>query len=64
MSAIDGPRDRASTGKMPRVTVRLPEDLLDEVDGLADDGLYASRSEAMRAGLRQLVEDSTDGGEQ
>lgn len=37
-----------------RVTFRLPERILSDVDGLVDAGVYSSRSEAIRAGLRGL----------
>lgn len=39
---------------MKRVTFRVPGGLLSDVEGQADAGLWANRSEALRAGLREL----------
>jgi len=38
-----------------RVTARIGNDLLDEVDQLVEDGRFDSRSHAIRAGLRNLI---------
>lgn len=38
-----------------QIAVKLPEELLAEIDGLVSAGLMASRSEAVRRGLSDLV---------
>jgi len=38
-----------------RVTARIGDDLLDEVEQLVEDGRFDSRSHAIRAGLRTLT---------
>ena len=40
---------------MQRVTVRVPEPMLSDLDGLVDDE-YPNRSEALRAAILQLVD--------
>jgi Arc/MetJ-type ribon-helix-helix transcriptional regulator len=39
-----------------QIAVRLPEDLLERVDQLVDDGVYESRAAAVRAALELLAE--------
>jgi Arc/MetJ-type ribon-helix-helix transcriptional regulator len=39
----------------PQIAVKLPEELLEAVDGLVEAGRFDSRSEAVRAGLGILV---------
>jgi Arc/MetJ-type ribon-helix-helix transcriptional regulator len=39
-----------------QIAVRLPEELLAEVDNLVARGLYASRAAAVRAGLEAVTE--------
>jgi Arc/MetJ-type ribon-helix-helix transcriptional regulator len=47
---------------MERVTVRLPDEQLTAVEALVEDGQFPSRSEAIRAAVRQrLGEDETTG---
>jgi Arc/MetJ-type ribon-helix-helix transcriptional regulator len=41
---------------MTQLVTRLDDDLLREVDALIADGVVANRSEAVRLGLRELVE--------
>lgn len=41
---------------MTQFVTRLDEELADEVDALIAGGIVASRSEAVRLGLRNLVE--------
>ena len=41
---------------MAQFVTRLDEELVSEVDGLVADGVVASRSEAVRLGLEQLVD--------
>ncbi len=40
------------------VSVSLPEDLVDRVDGLADGGEYSGRSEIVRAALRPFLHEA------
>lgn len=40
-----------------RLTIRFEADTIDDVDALVEDGHYANRSEAIRQGVRDLVED-------
>ena len=58
MSAETGPHDRGAAA-MERVTVRVTERRLDELEALVDAGEYPNRSEAIREGLRQLVGEDT-----
>jgi len=39
---------------MQNLAIRVPDELLEELDELVDDR-YASRSEAVRHGVRQLI---------
>lgn len=41
---------------MERVTLRIPEQHIEEVEQLAEEGEYPNRSEAIRAGVRLLLE--------
>lgn len=41
---------------MTQLVTRLDDDLLRDVDALVADGVVASRSEAVRLGLHQLVD--------
>ena len=38
------------------VTVKIPESLLEKVDKLVEKGVFATRSEAIRVALKELVE--------
>lgn len=54
-------------GGMDRVTVRMPDHLLDAIDGTVDDGEFHTRSQAVRHACRQVFggeepEVATDGG--
>ena len=40
---------------MAQVVTRLDESLLDEVDALVRDGVVATRSDAVRIGLEELI---------
>ena len=46
--------DRSNT---QRVTVRIPEGLLEQIDERVDRGEYRTRSDAIRAGLRRISMD-------
>jgi len=39
---------------MERVTIRIPSEMVEDLDNLVDRGEYPSRSEAIRAGVREL----------
>jgi Arc/MetJ-type ribon-helix-helix transcriptional regulator len=39
-----------------QIAIRLPEELLDQVDQLVDEGVYESRAAAVRAGLEIVAE--------
>lgn len=47
--------DPLSSG-MNKVTVRLPDRLIQGLDALVEQGLYADRCEAVRDAVRDLVE--------
>lgn len=59
------PHDRGATewACMPRVTVRLPSQLLDDVEHLVDTGVYPNRSVAIRELLRDSIDSYQDGGD-
>ncbi|AEH39491.1 ribbon-helix-helix domain-containing protein [Halopiger xanaduensis] len=67
MAASDRPtapvttdRDRETTGEtMDRVSFRVPDRQLEDLDALVDRGRYPNRSEAIRAAVRQLVGESS-----
>lgn len=40
---------------MDRVTLRVPEQQVEEVERLVDEGEFPSRSEAIRTGIRELI---------
>jgi len=48
---------------MHRVAVRLPEGHVEDLDALVEKGMYPSRSEAIRAAVRQLLSEDEDEGE-
>jgi len=39
-----------------QIAIRVPEELLDRVDQLVEEGIYESRAAAVRAGLEILAE--------
>lgn len=41
---------------MAQLVTRIPDALAEQVDRLVDDGVVASRSEAVRLGLERLVD--------
>jgi len=51
--AEDGDQD--DNGGMPRITIRMPQRRLDELEQLVERQEYPSRSEAIRAGVREVV---------
>ncbi|AEN06685.1 ribbon-helix-helix domain-containing protein [Halolamina sp.] len=48
---------------MERVTLRIPKQQIDRVEQLVERGEYPNRSEAIRAAVRQLVDDEVNGQE-
>ncbi len=42
--------------RMAQFVVRLDESLVDDVDHMVQEGVFANRSEATRVGLRELVD--------
>lgn len=40
---------------MKNVCLRLPDKLMEDIDGLVEKGVYASRTEALREGARMLL---------
>lgn len=53
-------RSRSNTSDKQRVTVRIPEQLLERVEQLVEDGEYPNRSEAMRSAIDDLIVDWND----
>jgi antitoxin ParD1/3/4 len=43
---------------MPRVTVRMPDDLFDEIEEAVDSGRFRDRSEAIRSACRERFGES------
>lgn len=44
-----------------RVSVRLPEEYIKQIDALVEQGRYPNRSEAIRDGVREIVDLSAMG---
>jgi len=42
--------------RMPRITVRIPEEMQEKIDEIVEDGPYTNTSELFRSGVRQLPE--------
>lgn len=42
--------------KLKVVTIKIPEELVEQLDKLVESGFFASRSEAIRLALRDLIE--------
>jgi Arc/MetJ-type ribon-helix-helix transcriptional regulator len=45
---------------MERVTLRIPKQQIDEVERLVDTGKFPNRSEAIRAAVREMINEETD----
>lgn len=45
---------------MERATIRMPKQQLDLVDEMVESGEYPNRSEAIRAAVRELIDDHRD----
>ncbi|MFW5965528.1 MAG: ribbon-helix-helix domain-containing protein [Halodesulfurarchaeum sp.] len=44
---------------MERVTLRIPEQQIDAVERMVDSGKYPNRSEAIRAAVREMLEEKS-----
>lgn len=56
-ASSDASRSRLENGRtLNRVTFRATDDQLAALESLVDDDVYHSRSEAIRAGIRELLE--------
>ncbi|APX96897.1 MULTISPECIES: ribbon-helix-helix domain-containing protein [Natronorubrum] len=45
---------------MERVTLRIPEQQIDEVEQLVDSGEFPNRSEAIRSAVREMINEQHD----
>lgn len=45
---------------MERVTVRIPQEQIDEVDAIVSAGEFPSRSEAVRQAVRDLIDEHSE----
>ena len=45
---------------MERVTLRIPEQQIDEVEQMVERGKFPNRSEAIRAAVREMIDEQTD----
>ena len=48
--------DRERTGSMERVTLRIPEQQLEDLEALVESGEFPNRSEAIRSAVRDLID--------
>ncbi len=46
---------------MERVTLRIPEQQIDEVEQLVDSGEFPNRSEAIRSAVREMINEQQNG---
>ncbi len=45
---------------MERVTLRIPKQQIDAVEQMVDSGQYPNRSEAIRAAVREMVDEQQE----
>jgi Arc/MetJ-type ribon-helix-helix transcriptional regulator len=45
---------------MERVTLRIPEQQIDEVEQMVERGKFPNRSEAIRSAVREMIDEQTD----
>jgi antitoxin ParD1/3/4 len=45
---------------MERVTLRIPEQQIDEVEQMVETGKFPNRSEAIRSAVREMLDEQTD----
>lgn len=55
-------RPRPENPEMDRITVRIPKPQVEDIEARVNDGEFPNRSEAVRAGVRELLNDEQDGG--
>lgn len=53
--ATSGDRLDKQAETMDRITLRLPIEMLNQIEGAVDDGQYQNRSEAIRAAVRAEI---------
>ena len=46
---------------MERVTLRIPEQQIEEVEQLVDSGEFPNRSEAIRSAVREMINEQSEG---
>lgn len=54
-------RPRPENPEMDRITVRIPRPQVKDLERRVDDGEFPNRSEAVRAGVRELLRDEQGG---
>jgi len=47
---------------MERVTLRVPKEQVEEIEVLVENGEFVNRSEAIRAGVREVLQKHRDAG--
>lgn len=55
---MGGHAERYAGGMTTQIAVKLPDDMLDALDRLVAQSRFESRSDAVRAGLAQVIEAS------
>lgn len=50
---------QSATLEMDRVTVRFPEQIINRLDQLVEQEVVPTRSEAIRVGIRMLIQNTT-----
>ena len=55
MSTTNQRRGRANSD-LERVTLRMETSSIEDIEALVDEGAYPNRSEAIRAGVRELLD--------
>jgi len=45
---------------MERVTLRIPEQQIDEVEQMVERGKFPNRSEAIRSAVREMIDEQAD----
>ena len=46
---------------MERVTLRIPEQQIEEVEQMVDSGEFPNRSEAIRSAVREMINEQSEG---
>jgi Arc/MetJ-type ribon-helix-helix transcriptional regulator len=60
MSTTNRGRGGRPSGDLQRVTLRMDESNVEQLEALVDAGEYQNRSDAIRAGVRELLDDHDD----